>query len=185
MSQAGVLVERTFEVDVPADRAWELLADVARWPEWAPHITSASVDPPGAVGPTSHGRFRFRPTGRGAFRMTAWDPPRSWTWTGRAMGVTIDYDHAFEPIDDRRSRAGSCGPPAGGGACGPGCSPWSTRDSSTGPGRGSLTGRRSPSRAETPGSTTIARHPGRHAPHDRLLVAQPLVRAVMSLGWSA
>ena len=104
MSQAGVLVERTFEVDVPADRAWELLADVARWPEWAPHITSASVDPPGAVGPTSHGRFRFRPTGRGAFRMTAWDPPRSWTWTGRAMGVTIDYDHAFEPIDDRRSR---------------------------------------------------------------------------------
>jgi hypothetical protein len=28
--------------------------------------------------------------------MTAFDPPRSWTWTGRVMGVTIDYDHRFE-----------------------------------------------------------------------------------------
>jgi hypothetical protein len=104
MSQAGVLVERTFEVDVPAHRAWDLLADVARWPEWAPHITSASVDPPGPIGPTSHGLFRFRPIGRGAFTMTAWDPPRSWTWTGRTMGVTIRYDHGFEPVDDSRSR---------------------------------------------------------------------------------
>jgi carbon monoxide dehydrogenase subunit G len=104
MSQAGELVERTFEVDVPAERAWQLLADVARWPEWAPHITSASVDPPGAVGPTSKGVFRFRPVGRAAFEMTAWDPPRSWTWTGHVMGVTIEYDHAFEKIDQTRSR---------------------------------------------------------------------------------
>ena len=107
MSRVGVLVERTFEVDVSADRAWELLADVAQWPEWAPQITSASVDPPGPVGPTAQGVFRFRPIGKGAFEMTARDPPRSWTWTRRATGVTIDYDHPSK--DFARGRSGCTG----------------------------------------------------------------------------
>ncbi len=104
MSGAGELVERTFEVDVPSVQAWQLLADVARWPEWAPHIVSASVEPPGPVGPTSRGVFRFRPFGTAAFEMAAWNAPWSWTWTGRVMGVAICYDHEFEPINHSRSR---------------------------------------------------------------------------------
>jgi carbon monoxide dehydrogenase subunit G len=99
-----VLVERTFEVPVPADQAWSALADVGAWPRWAPHISRAQVTPDGPVTATTSGRFRFRPAGRSRFAMTDFDPPRSWTWTGRAMGVTIDYVHRFEETSPTSTR---------------------------------------------------------------------------------
>lgn len=99
-----VLVERTFEVSAPLEQAWAALADVASWPEWAPHIASATVSPPGPLTASTSGRFRFRPAGRSRFVMTAFDPPRSWTWTGKALGVTIDYDHHFEALSPTSTR---------------------------------------------------------------------------------
>jgi uncharacterized membrane protein len=48
-------VKRVFEVDAPLEEAWQRLAEVERWPEWAPHITSVTVSPPGELGPTSTG----------------------------------------------------------------------------------------------------------------------------------
>jgi Polyketide cyclase / dehydrase and lipid transport len=93
-----VLVERSFEVPLPPARAWAALADVERWPSWAPHSARARVEPPGPVGAGTSGSFRFRPAGRSRFTMTAFDPPRSWTWTGRVMGLAIDDDHRFEPV---------------------------------------------------------------------------------------
>jgi Polyketide cyclase / dehydrase and lipid transport len=94
---ANVLVERSFEVPIPAEDAWAALADVEGWPEWAPHIAAARTTPPGTVTAGTSGTFRFRPVGRSSFTMTEFDPPRSWTWSGRAMGVPIDYEHRFEP----------------------------------------------------------------------------------------
>jgi uncharacterized membrane protein len=49
------VVHRTFEVEAPLEQAWHRLADVERWPEWAPHIRSVDVSPPGELGPTSRG----------------------------------------------------------------------------------------------------------------------------------
>jgi hypothetical protein len=94
---AAVLVERSFEVPIPARDAWSALADVEAWPTWAPHIAAARTTPPGPVSAHTSGTFRFRPTGRSRFTMTEFDPPRSWTWSGRAMGALIDYEHRFEP----------------------------------------------------------------------------------------
>ena len=48
-------VRRVFEVEAPLEEAWQRLAEVERWPEWAPHITSVTVSPPGELGPTSSG----------------------------------------------------------------------------------------------------------------------------------
>lgn len=101
---AVVLVERTFEVPVGAARAWSALADVPRWPEWAPHIAAVTITPAGPVTEATSGAFRFRPLGRARFRMTAFDPPRSWTWTGRVMGTTIHYDHRFAEAGPDRTR---------------------------------------------------------------------------------
>ena len=93
----AVLVERSFEVPIPAVDAWSALADVEAWPTWAPHIAAAHTTPPGPVTAQTSGTFRFRPAGRSRFTMTEFDPPRSWTWSGRAMGALIDYEHRFEP----------------------------------------------------------------------------------------
>lgn len=98
-----VLVERSFEVGVPLDRTWALLSTVERWPEWAAHIRTASLDS-APLGPESEGRFTFRPVGSARFRVTTWRPPVSWTWHGRALGLPIDYHHGFDTIDDQRTR---------------------------------------------------------------------------------
>lgn len=104
LAAGRVLVERSFEVPLPVADAWAALADVARWPRWAPHIAAVVVTPPGPVGSGTSGTFRFRPVGRSRFTMTRFDPPRSWTWTGRVVGVPIDYDHRFEPVSPSVTR---------------------------------------------------------------------------------
>ena len=42
-------VKRVFEVDAPLEEAWRRLAEVERWAEWAPHITSVTVSPPAHI----------------------------------------------------------------------------------------------------------------------------------------
>ena len=89
-------VERSFAVDLPITAAWTRLAEVERWPEWAPHIKSVTVSPCGPLGPTSTGELRIRRLGRNAFVMSAWHPHEHWQWTGRMPGFRIEYDHRFE-----------------------------------------------------------------------------------------
>jgi len=93
-------VERVFDVGVPPDEAWRRLTDVERWPEWAPHITSVTVSPPGPLTPASSGTLRVRYFGSSTFRMTAWEPPLRWEWTGGVPGMRIIYDHRFTPHGD-------------------------------------------------------------------------------------
>jgi hypothetical protein len=97
------LLERSFEVEAPVVVVWGLLADVERWPEWAPHLRSARLER-SPLGPDVAGRFGLRPFGTARFVMTSWQPPRSWTWQGAAFGIPIAYHHAFEPVDDKRAR---------------------------------------------------------------------------------
>lgn len=57
-------VRRIFDVEAPLEEAWHRLAEVERWPEWAPHIVSVSVSPQGELGPTSSGVLRIKRLGR-------------------------------------------------------------------------------------------------------------------------
>jgi hypothetical protein len=93
-------VERVFDVEVPPEEAWRRLAEVERWPEWAPHITSVTVTPPGPLTPASSGTVRVRHLGSSTFRMSAWEPPLRWEWTGGVPGMRIIYDHRFTPSVD-------------------------------------------------------------------------------------
>lgn len=97
-------MRREFSVELTAEKAWEHLAQVERWPKWAKHIRSVTVDPPGPVEPTSTGVLHLRNGIKSAFKMTAFDPPRSWTWTGPVLWLTIRYDHAFEPVTPDRTK---------------------------------------------------------------------------------
>jgi uncharacterized membrane protein len=91
-------VKRVFTVDAPLEQAWRALADVERWPEWAPHIASVSVTPTGTLGPASSGALLIKWLGKNTFRMAAWEPPVRWQWVGGLPGVRIYYDHRFEQV---------------------------------------------------------------------------------------
>jgi hypothetical protein len=95
-----IAVQRSFEVAVPLDEAWTRLARVEQWPEWAPHITKVMLSPPGPLGPTSTGALHIRRFGPNRFRMSAWEPPNRWEWTGGLPGVRIAYHHGFKPSSD-------------------------------------------------------------------------------------
>jgi len=82
-------VQRIFQVDAPLVEAWHRLAEVERWPEWASHIISLSVSPPGQLGPTSARAFKISRLGRNTFWSSAWDPPVRWEWVGGLPGVRI------------------------------------------------------------------------------------------------
>src|ERR687898_1163263 len=86
-SDERILVERVFDLGLPADTVWALLAQVERWPEWAPHIREARLDGEGTLGAESQGQFQFWPAGSGRVHMTTWEPPHLWTWRGRVVGL--------------------------------------------------------------------------------------------------
>lgn len=90
-------IRRTFRVEVPLSEAWARLGQIERWPEWAPHITAATLSPTTVLGPTSTGTLRIRGLGQSAFRMTVWEPQLRWVWEGAVPGSTIVYEHRFEP----------------------------------------------------------------------------------------
>ena len=98
------LLVREFTVRVPRDAAWRHLAAVERWPSWARHIRSVTLEPAGALGPRSTGVIRLRNRVRSAFAMTAFDPPRRWTWVGKFLWLTVRYDHAFEEVGPGATR---------------------------------------------------------------------------------
>jgi hypothetical protein len=89
-----IAVRRTFAVSVPRALAWQKLAEVRTWPEWAPHIAAAALSP-GPLGATSTGWLKLRGLGRSSFRMTGWDPPNEWTWQGRVARTRVVYEHRF------------------------------------------------------------------------------------------
>jgi Polyketide cyclase / dehydrase and lipid transport len=99
-----ILVERVFDVGLPADRVWALLAQVERWPEWAPHIRRARVVGGGPLGPESKGDLRFWPAGSGSVHMTTWEPHHLWTWRGRVVGLPVVYQHYFEALPGPTTR---------------------------------------------------------------------------------
>lgn len=97
---ATELLRRDFTVDLPLDAAWRAFADVATWPAWAPHLRRVRVAPPGAIGASSVGALSFRPVGRSAFRISAYDEPNHWEWVGKVLWLTIRYDHRFAASGD-------------------------------------------------------------------------------------
>ena len=54
------LIRREFEVPAPLDVAWNYLAQVQRWPEWAGHIKEVRLTPDGPLTPDSVGVIHLR-----------------------------------------------------------------------------------------------------------------------------
>lgn len=90
-------IERVIEIGVPPEAVWPHIADVERWREWTPSITSIEpLDPGGlAVGV----RFRvlqpkFPPV---VWRVSSVVPGRSFEWVARSPGMTSTGRHVVEP----------------------------------------------------------------------------------------
>lgn len=95
-----VSVSRT--MDVPAERVWDLVTDLARMGEWSPENTGgqwvggATGPAPGAV---------FRGSNRSGFRrwstlatVVTWEPPRHFAFDVSALGMKVSrWEYVVEP----------------------------------------------------------------------------------------
>jgi hypothetical protein len=98
------LIHREFTVRVPSETAWDHLACIEHWPSWAPHIKRIELQPPGQVGPHSTGVLHLTNGMKPTFRVTEFNPPRSWKWVGAFLWLTVLYDHRFEPLEGERTK---------------------------------------------------------------------------------
>ncbi|MCC7009179.1 MAG: hypothetical protein IT184_10205 [Acidobacteria bacterium] len=91
---------RQIVADVGRDVTWTHFNEIGEWKSWlgeagAPTATSTSV-----AGPDTVATF----AGGVTFRMTQFEPPSHWMWTGKMGWLTVDYDHVFEPLGPQRTR---------------------------------------------------------------------------------
>lgn len=98
------LIVREFVVNRPLDQVWGHLSRIEEWPSWAGHIKQIDVQPPGELGPKSVGVIHLTSGIQSAFRVTEFNPPRSWKWVGPILWLTIAYDHQFEAEGPERTR---------------------------------------------------------------------------------
>ena len=89
-------VERVFDVEVPPEEAWRRLAEVERWPEWAPHHLG-DRDAAGPLTPASSGSVRVH---------RQLDVPHVGVGPAAAVGVdgrrTRHADHLRPPVHAQR-----------------------------------------------------------------------------------
>jgi hypothetical protein len=97
-------VHRAFEVPVGVRTAWANLERLSEWPVWAPHIRSVEQEPPGPLTAETVGLIRLTNGISSRFRMTEFDPPRSWTWEGKFLWMPVRYAHAFDDLGPKRTR---------------------------------------------------------------------------------
>jgi hypothetical protein len=92
---------RDIVVNVPPQIAWDHFSRPKQWVSWLGESGAPSaVGPSDVIGPDTTATF----AGSFHFRMSQFEPYRHWMWSASLGPMTIDYDHIFEPINERQTR---------------------------------------------------------------------------------
>ena len=86
------------------ERAWQHLARVEQWPNWAKHIKQVEMQPPGELGPESTGRMLLTNGLKPVWTVTEFNPYRNWKWVGNFLWLTVYYDHHFEEVNSTQTK---------------------------------------------------------------------------------
>jgi len=89
--------ETTRHIDSPSRAVWDVLFDVARWPEWTPTIDSVERldDGPFQVG--SRARVRQPKLPAASWEVTEVADGRSFTWVAEGPGMRTTARHEVVP----------------------------------------------------------------------------------------
>ncbi len=96
-------MERKFAARVPAEKAWDHLAQVEQWPSWARHIRKIDLRPAGPLGIESEGSIQLTNGVRSTFRMAELNPGTNWKWVGPFLWLTVHYDHQFQAVSSNQT----------------------------------------------------------------------------------
>lgn len=88
----------TKHIDAPPPRVWEVLVDVARWPEWAPTMLSVERLDAGPFQVGSRAKVRQPRLPQTVWQVTGLVDGRSFVWEAGGPGMTTVARH--EVVDD-------------------------------------------------------------------------------------
>ena len=85
----------SIDINAPADRVYEVMSDIDRWPEWTPSVTSIKRLDTGPFVVGSRAVIRQPKFPPALWTVTAIDGQRSFTWMNRAPGITVTAHHSI------------------------------------------------------------------------------------------
>ena len=93
--------EHRIEIEAPPVRVWNVLSDVASWPEWTDSILSvADVSEAFGLGGTATVHARGTPKSR--YTVTTWEPGRGFDWETKTRGARAIASHWIEGAGEGR-----------------------------------------------------------------------------------
>jgi uncharacterized membrane protein len=98
-------VEQSVSIDIaaPVQRAWEVLSDIERWPEWTDTVTVVRRLDDGPLRIGSRAKITQPKLPTTEYAVTELEPERSFTWVSTGPGVRVTARHTLEPLP-----AGGC-----------------------------------------------------------------------------
>jgi uncharacterized protein YndB with AHSA1/START domain len=89
--------QTTINISAPAEVVWSVIADVERWPEWTPSVTSIRRLSRAALGVGERALIRQPKLPPAVWTVTAIEPGRSFTWKSGAPAMRVLAHHGVEP----------------------------------------------------------------------------------------
>ena len=86
----------TIDIDVPADRAWQVMSDIDRWHEWTPSITSIKRLDGDTLAVGKRAVIRQPKFPPALWKVTAIEPGKSFTWESAGPGLRVVGRHSVE-----------------------------------------------------------------------------------------
>ena len=85
------------DIDAAPETVWSVLVDVEQWPSWTASMNRITRLDPGAFGLGSAARIEQPRLPAAVWRVTAFEPGTSFTWTNHSPGLTTNAHHALIP----------------------------------------------------------------------------------------
>lgn len=91
-----MIIERSIDISAPPERIWQVISDVARWPDWTPTVTSVELLDSGSFRVGTRVRIRQPRLPTAVWTVSAIDPRRSFTWESVTTGLRSVADHRVD-----------------------------------------------------------------------------------------
>ena len=95
----GTLFRTSRHIPAPPEQVWEVLFDVARWPDWTPTVDSVERLDDGPLGVGSRTKVRQPKLPQATWEVTEVVDGRSFTWEAKGPGLKTIARHQVVPDD--------------------------------------------------------------------------------------
>lgn len=96
--------EHAVEIDAPIETVWAATIDIERWPDITPTMNKIERLDDGPIRIGSRATIRQPRLPKAVWTVTELDPPVTFRWHGRMIGVDWRAAHLHEPLGDDRSK---------------------------------------------------------------------------------